>query len=143
MAEEQKKKKKHTGRNVTIGVIAALLLSLGGWYGLGPGGAGIIGGGEANTGSQTGGVAETEKQEPAGTVEEPDMSDDGIMQIVISESEIAINGTSIASGELEDFLTKNYADGVRVTVKDEGAIKATYDEVVSALNKLDISYEIG
>ena len=71
------------------------------------------------------------------------MSDDGVMQIVISESEITVNGTSVASGELEDFLTKNYADGVKVTVKDEGAIKATYDEVVSALNKLDISYEIG
>lgn len=143
MAEEQKKKKKHTGRNVTIGVIAALLLSLGGWYGFGPGGTGLIGGGEANTGAQSGGATAAEKQEPAGNVDETDMSDDGVMQIVVSESAITINGTAVASDELESFLEKNYADGVKVTVKDDSAIKATYDEVISALNKLDISYEIG
>lgn len=133
---DNKKKKKHTGRNVTIGIVAALLLAFGGWYGFGGGnGIGFGASGEAKTGNETAGVTEqNEDNIPA--------ENDSVMNIVVSESAVTVNGTEVASGEIEAFLKDNYAEGVKVTVKDNSAIKATYDEVISALNKLDIPFEI-
>lgn len=145
MAEE-KKKKKHTGRNVTIGVAAALLLSLGGWLGFGNGGGFGIpgftpGGSEANSGTGT----QTVEPAPQTVAPEPDkedqqMADDSIMSIVVAENTVTVNGTEVEAAGLEDFLRENYSDGVSVSLKDNGAIKATYDEVAAVLAKLDITF---
>lgn len=142
MAEE-KKKKKHTGRNVTIGVLAAAILGLFGWFNGGDGlGIGTgLGFNQPAPAQETGSPAtpaETEPTHPGTEVGDP--GEDELI-LTVRESTVLVNGEPVAAEDLESTLSKAYTDGVKVTLQDEGAIKATYDEVVSVLTQLDIPFE--
>lgn len=145
MEERNKKKKKHTARNATIGTAAALLLLLGGYLGFGRGagaGAGILPL-EQENGTKpdtviTAAPVETKTEEPSKENKENEK-----MVISVSENSVKIDGKDVELGSLENELKEVFTDGKQVTLKDDHAIKATYDVVVSCLEKLDIPFDTG
>lgn len=146
-------KKKHTARNATIGGAAVLLLLLGGWFGFGNGaGLGLGQGtavlpnesaGEATKAEQT--VVETAKEteppkaEPSAEAE----SEKAPVLISVQEHKILIDGKEVTPESLEETLKSIVTDGKTVKLKDDHAIKAAYDTVVSVLEKLDIPFITG
>ena len=167
---KKEKQKKHTGRNVAIGVIAALLLSTGGYYGLGPGQGDLpfIGG---NNESSVPGIEQTQNQNDSQQSEAGDSSivehmigdesgngnskedsnaaEDGVFLITVSQDKIIVDGREMDEKTLEDYLSDTFVTGenaqenmttLSIKVKDDKAIKSTYDAVTALLAKLDLSY---
>ena len=151
--KKTKSKKKHTGRNVTIGAAAALLLLLGGYMGFGQG----LGLGSGNTllPNQDASNADAAKQaivtnvpEPVTTevpaTQEPEAEpENNVIVISVQESKILIDGEEVSLVSLESALKGAVTDGKQVKLQDDHAIKATYDAVVAALQKLDIPFVTG
>ena len=153
---EEKKtrnKKKHTGRNVTIGATAALLLLLGGYMGFGQGlglGAGntILPNESATKSDASTQAVVTSAPEPVVTevpaTQEPEAEpENNTIVISVSESKVLIDGEEVDLASIESALKGVVTDGKQVQLKDDHAIKATYDAVVSALQKLDIPFVTG
>ena len=162
MSEKEPKKKKHTGRNITAGVIAALLLSMGGYFGLGPGQGMLTGqGNQQSSGaqaSQTQEQGESSKEES--TIEasigdekedskKEDSQEEGVFAITIQEDKIVADGKEMDLATLESYLSETFLTGdnaaknlqeLSIKVKDDKAIKSTYDEVLSLLGRLDLAY---
>ena len=133
--DRSRKRKSHTGRNVTIGAAAALLLFAGGMYGLG-GGKGLLPGkGDALLPEPTAAVQAAPAEEQPATVEE---KTEKILEIVVEESKILYNGLEVSVGELEEHLLKDFDDSAELKLIDDHAIKAGYDEVQSLLDRLGI-----
>ena len=139
--EVKRNNNKHTGAKT--GIAAAVILALlgGGYFGFG-GGKGVLNPsgqeGEGSSAPQTviESVSDTEIETPTLTEEEKD----DVLKIVITETGIQYEGSDVSVTELEEALLKDYQEGLNVTVKDDHAIKATYDEVTALLSKLNISF---
>ena len=166
----EKKEKSHAGRNIGIGVLLALLLSGGGYFGFGPGqgalqeGLGLTAGqgdgtssaivqeDSAQQGSNSSSTADSESsavigENPSKTDETKEKEDSVV--ITVKESAIYVNGQEMDAKKLEEYLSATFITGssaaenaknLSVVVKDEKAIKASYDEVIALLTKLDIPY---
>ena len=127
-------KKKHTGRNVTIGAAALALLLLGGHFGLnggfGPGGPQALPGSQTTPGSQPTQAAQTKA---------PGKED--VLAIRVHEDQITLNDQTMDMAQLEKTLLERAGDGIAVELVDDQAIKAAYDEVTALLDRLDIPYQ--
>lgn len=136
MAKAENKKKNGKGGAVAAGAAALLLLLGGGRLALG-GGDGLLpfGSGDAGEQSSTPPAVQEEPVQQSGETQT-----DNKLSIVVRQDAITVNGQETPADELEGVLTAAYADGVTVELKDDQAIKATYDEVVSTLERLDIPY---
>ena len=138
MAEERNKKNNHTGSKVAAGAIIAAALFAGGRFGFGIGtesGTGFF-----NQNSDTGEDAADEKTEEA--VETVAENEDGVIAITVKEDGIEYNGASVTLGELEAAVLKDFKDDVEIRLTDDHAIKSTYEEVTSLLDKLEIPYTV-
>ena len=161
MSEKEPKKKKHTGRNITAGVIAALLLSMGGYFGLGPGQGMLTGqGNQQSSGAQTSQTQEQgESSKEESTIEvsigdekedskKEDSPEEGVFAITVQDKIVA-DGKEMDLATLESYLSETFLTGdnaaknlqeMTIKVKDDKAIKSTYDEVLSLLGRLDLAY---
>ena len=146
-------KKKHTARNATIGGAAVLLLLLGGWFGFGNGAGLGLGQGTAVLPNESAGEAQKAEQavvETAPETEPPQAepsaeaeSEQAPVLISVQENKILIDGEEVTLDSLEETLKSIVTDGKSVKLKDDHAIKAAYDTVVSVLEKLDIPFISG
>ena len=137
---KKRKKKDHTGRNVTIGAAAVLLLLAGGTYGIGGGkslkdllpeiGNAFL---PAESSVQSASVTETPALE-----EQVKEEMEKVLKIVVSESRILYNETEVTIEELEEHLLRDYDDSTELHLQDDHAIKAEYDEVRALLDRLGI-----
>lgn len=164
---QEPKKKRHTGRNITIGVIVALLLSTGGYYGLGPGQGNLpfIGGNDSQKEAPANNEQSEAQQSSTGedatssnaigeggsgnSKEEIAQAEDGVFLITVSEDKIIVDGRAMDEKTLEDYLSETFVTGdkaaenlqeLSIKVKDDKAIKSTYDAVIAILNKMDLSF---
>ena len=104
-------------------------------------GAGGNGEGEGSAPTIVEEAQETDSNSEPQETESTEGSEQSVrFDIVIREREIILNGSSVGLDELETALRENYEEGTPVEVSDDYAIKATYDDVISLLNKLDIDY---
>ena len=141
---EKKQKKKGHGGAAAAGIAALLLLSAGGYFGFGGG----RGGGEGdsllpNTAPDAEAASEivaTAAPEPAATEAAADSGEADTVVIAVRENEISVGGAAVDASELEALLREKLSDGTAVVLRDEHAIKASYDEVTSILDRLDIAY---
>ena len=138
VTKEKKSKNKHTGAKAAGGVlIAALLLGGGGYFGLG-------------IGNPNGGLLpnQTQEAEDSGSVEkeaeevteQKTEQEEKVLKISVKESTILYQGKEVSLSELETVLLKDYKEGSTITLTDDHAIKASYDEVTALLSKLDLPY---
>lgn len=140
MARENGKKRSHAGRNTAVAAVILAAL-LGGHYGLGigRGGEGLL--------TQSGESAQTQTAETQTVQAEPTPeteiapTDDGRLEIVVREDQILYEGDAVDLTALEEALLRDYAEGVAVTLTDDHAIMATYDEVAALLASLNIPTE--
>ena len=156
MAQERNGNKSHTGRNVGLAAVLLALLLGGGRYGLGigrgGGGEGVLPENGNSTQSETVQTAQQEAQptevqetpaqeEPAVPAEEiPE--DDGVLSVVVKEDKLFYEDEEIDLAVLEQALLRDYVkDKTTVTLTDDHAIKAAYDEVASLLDRLGIGVE--
>ena len=143
MAKEAKQKKnKHTGTKVGIAAVILAALFGGGYFALGGGAGlgidGIFKGTNQNTEVPT---KESEKiPESTEAESEKNYEDDTVLEIVITETGIVYEGKNVTESELETAILSDFTGNVVVTVKDDHAIKSTYDEVTALLTKLNIPY---
>lgn len=134
----KEKKKKGKGGAVVAGAAALLLLLGGGRYALG-GGDGLLPFGGSGSAGQNSAPPTVQQEQP---VQGNEAQSDGTLTIVVSQDTITVNGETTSADDLEGVLGTTYAEGVTVELKDDQAIKATYDEVVSVLERLDIPYTV-
>ena len=152
-SKKTRNKKKHTGRNVTIGAAAALLLLLGGYMGFGQGlglgsGSTLLPNESATKSDNTQQAILTNAPEAAVTevpaTQEPEAEpENNTIVVSVQESRILIDGEEVSLTSLESALKGAVTDGKQVKLQDDHAIKATYDTVVSVLQKLDIPFVTG
>ena len=151
MAKEEKKEKKksnHTGAKVGIAALILAALSAGGFLGLGGGkGIGIPGipGIDGILDNSSKSIeASTEPEVESQDVTEPestkDYKADAVLEVVITETGIVYEGKTVTVTELETAILSDFGNNVTVTIKDDHAIKSTYDEVTALLSKLNIPY---
>jgi biopolymer transport protein ExbD len=150
---QEKSKKSHTGRNVTITALLLAALLGGGHYGLGigkgGGGEGLLPESGNSTQSETAqtqqaeeSAAPQEAQEPESPAEEAPEADDGVLSIVVKEDKILYEGEETELAALEQALLRDYVQGkTTVTLTDDHAIKSAYDEVAALLDRLGIQAE--
>ena len=137
MSQEQKKKKSHTGRNVTITAVLLAALLGGGHFGLGigRGGEGFLTQNSESAQTQT--AAAEASAEPQAEETAPD---DGVLAITVQEDKLLYQGAEVSLTELEEALLRDYTPEKTVTLTDDHAIKAAYDEAAALLDKLGIPY---
>lgn len=144
MARENGKRKSHAGRNTAVAAVILAAL-LGGHYGLGigRGGEGLLTQSGESARPETEQTAVTETAPPAEPTPEaePEATDDGRLEIVVREDQILYEGEAVDLTALEEALLRDYAEGVTVTLTDDHAIMATYDEVAALLASLNIPTE--
>ena len=138
MAGEERKKRSHTGRNVAGGAAVVVLLAAllgGGRLGFGKGGdSGVLPETGNSTQSESAQAAQAEaSQAPEETPQAP-----GELEIVVRENTILYRGEETDLAGLEEALLRDYAEGVKVTLTDDHAIKAAFDEVSALLDTLGI-----
>ncbi|MBQ7058041.1 MAG: hypothetical protein IJM83_01870 [Firmicutes bacterium] len=150
--QKQKKRNRHTGAKTLGAVLVLAALMGGGYYGLGIGQDVIALPGvrpsqaESSTVQETSQASETQQEAatPAESTamesENPAKTEDDVLEIVIREDKIEYEGNELSLQELEEALLKDYTDQMTVTLTDDHAIKATYDEVTALLEKLTIPY---
>lgn len=140
MANERNNKRGHGVRNTAIAGAALLLLLGGGRYGLGIG----RGGGEGVLPQEGDSVlpetAQTETVEATAAPEEAP-GDDGVLEITVREDKLYYEGKAVDLTALRDALLRDYAEGVKVKLTDDHAIKSAYDEVSALLTSLGIEAE--
>ena len=153
--EQERKKKSHTGRNVTITALLLAALLGGGRYGLGigkgGGGEGLLPESGNSTQSQT---AQTEQAEPEAPEtadapeQEPEVTEpgetaaDAVLEIAVKEDKLFYEGEETDLAALEQALLRDYVQGeTAVTLTDDHAIKSAYDEVTALLDRLGIKAE--
>ena len=156
--EQERNKKSHTGRNVTITALLLAALLGGGHYGLGigrgGGGEGLLPESGNSTQSQTAQTAQTEQAEPEApeTADAPEQepeaeepgapANDGVLEIAVKEDKLFYEGEETDLAALEQALLRDYVQGkTRVTLADDHAIKSAYDEVTALLDRLGITAE--
>lgn len=132
-------------------VAAALLLSrLGGGFGFGRGGGeGLLSGNEKDSGKQeTAYSVSVNDAKPTSdiTVEataapEEAPGDDGVLEITVREDKLYYESEAVDLTALRDALLRDYAEGVKVKLTDDHAIKSAYDEVSALLTSLGIEAE--
>lgn len=94
---------------------------------------------EDEQGTEEESAAETQPTPETEPEEEPfDYSEDNILSIEISGSDILYEGEPVSSAELEQKLLAEYKEGFTVSVTDNHAIKGTYDEVEAILARLSL-----
>ena len=144
MANERDKKG-HPVCNTAIAAAALALLLGGGRYGLGIG----RGGGDGVLPQEGDSVlpetaqTETVQTEPEQAVE-PEAekpADDGVLEITVREDKLLYEGEETDLAALRDALLADYAEGVRVKLIDDHAIKSAYDEAAVLLESLGIKAE--
>ena len=140
MANERNNKRGHGVRNTAIAGAALLLLLGGGRYGLGIG----RGGGEGVLPQEGNSVlpetAQTETVEATAAPEEAP-GDDGVLEITVREDKLYYESEAVDLTALRDALLRDYAEGVKVKLTDDHAIKSAYDEVSALLTSLGIEAE--
>ena len=152
------KRNHHTGGKVATGAVLLALLLAGGHFGLGIGrdGGGLLTGEGVQTVSQN---AESAKQKASETVQKASETtqetleklqgaiapqDDGVLTVTVREDKLLYKGKEVTLGQLEEALLKDYKAGSStVELKDDHAIKASYDEVKALLQKLSIPFTVG
>ena len=156
--EQERKKKSHTGRNVTITALLLAALLGGGRYGLGigkgGGGEGLLPESGNSTQSQTAQTAQTEQAEPEAPEtadapeQEPEVTEpgetaaDAVLEIAVKEDKLFYEGEETDLAALEQALLRDYVQGKTVvTLTDDHAIKAAYDEAAALLDRLGIKVE--
>ena len=135
---KKERKNKHTGAKAAGGVlIAALLLGGGGYFGLGIGNpnGGLLP--NQTQEAENSGSAEKEAEE---VTDEKTEQEEKVLKISVKESTILYQGKEVSLSELETALLKDYKEGSTITLTDDHAIKASYDEVTALLSKLDLPY---
>ncbi len=143
MARGNEEKKGHPVRNTAIAAALVAMLIGGGRLGAGLGksvGESMFlnqGKEPENTGTAQTETVQQEQPSPE-TAETPD---DGVLEIVVREDAVLYEGEQTDLAGLEAALLRDYADGVRVTLTDDHAIKAAYDEVAALLSTLGIEAE--
>ncbi len=154
MEQEKNKKRSHTGRNVTLTALVLAALLGGGRYGLGlgrGGGEGLLPENGNSTQSGTAQAVQTaeapqtqapEAQETEAPVGEAAEADDGVLSIVVREDRLFYEDEEIDLAGLEQALLRDYIQGKTVvTLTDDHAIKAAYDEAAALLDRLGIKAE--
>jgi hypothetical protein len=148
------KKKRHGVRNTVLGaavlaVLAWLAAHFGG-LGLG-GGFGLGGTGEGQQVQATAGQTEAPQSNEASTAEDTTQmsstEEPGTEQVLteiairISEEEICVGTASYENADaLKTYILSVYEDGIAISLKDDHAVKATYDEVKQMLETLGYPY---
>ena len=148
------KRNRHTGGKVTAGAVILALLLAGGHFGLGIGreGGGLLTGQALETATET--VTETAQKaeekaaEVVETVQEKveevvSPQDDGVLTVTVREDKLLYEGQEVTLVQLEEALLRDYSDGVKVSLTDDHAIKAAYDEAKALLQKLNIPFTEG
>lgn len=148
---QEKSKKSHTGRNVTITALLLAALLGGGHYGLGigkgGGGEGLLPESGNSTQSETAQTQQAEESQAPETQETAAEEaaapeDDGVLSIVVREDKLLYEGEETDLAALEQALLRDYVQGkTRVTLADDHAIKSAYDEVTALLDRLGIKAE--
>ncbi|MBZ6526339.1 hypothetical protein HYQ40_01025 [Aerococcaceae bacterium DSM 111021] len=129
MAKRNNKKKTKFG---IWGWLIAGLLLIGGGFGVTQ--SGLLGDGEDNNNKS----ANTTPQEPVNT--DNGTEDHKHVNITISQSDILWDNEAVTSDEVVTRVSEE--DGsTTYTVTDDSAIKATYDEVINALNENQVEFE--
>ncbi len=143
------KKSAHMGRKAAGTAAILALLAGGGYFGLGVGNpnGGLI---NASTPAvtqeaQTPTEALTEApmtQEPTSETQPVTTAEEGVLVITVKEHDIIYGGKIMSSiDELSEALMKEYKEGNRIRLTDEGAIKDEYDQVKAQLEKLNVPFE--
>ena len=148
---QEKRKKSHTGRNVTITALLLAALLGGGHYGLGigkgGGGEGLLPESGNSTQSETAQSQQAEESQAPETQETAAEEaaapeDDGVLSIVVREDKLLYEGEETDLAALEQALLRDYVQGkTTVTLTDDHAIKSAYDEVTALLDRLGIKAE--
>ena len=126
------------------------------FYVIGRDGGGLLTGEGVQTVSQN---AESAKQKASETVQKASETtqetleklqgaiapqDDGVLTVTVREDKLLYKGKEVTLGQLEEALLKDYKAGSStVELKDDHAIKASYDEVKALLQKLSIPFTVG
>ena len=139
MAKEttrQTKRSRHTGAKVTGAAVIIAALLAGGHFGLGIG----RGEGGALLPQQKAPAAQTAVEQQETVPAEVAPGEDGVLQITVREDGILYEGRAVTLEELENALLSDFKDGITVTLTDDHAIKAAYDEAATLLEQLSIPY---
>ena len=141
MAQE-KNNRSHTGRNVAIGAAVLALLLGGGRYGLGLGQSGGDGMLPQEGDSTRPEQSQTQAAEVTAAPEETAApAADGVLEIVVREDKLIYEGETTDLAGLRDALLRDWAEGTKVKLTDDHAIKAAYDEAAALLDFLGIPIE--
>lgn len=131
------------GKAAAAVVLAALLLGGGGYYGISGNGmgflpdhAGII---EEDTQASKQNESDTEKTEETEATTTEEKQEEAI-SIVVKEGTVLYQGSEIKTTAFEETLLKDYREGIKITLKDDHAVKATYDEIKAVLDRLGYTY---
>ncbi|MBP5294493.1 MAG: hypothetical protein J6Y95_02095 [Lachnospiraceae bacterium] len=140
--KQEKKKSKHTGAKVSIAALILAALFGGGFFAFGGGeGMGIGGIFKAPDQNTEAPAEESEKSaEPTEPESTKDYQADTVLEVVITETGIVYEGKTVTAAELETAILSDFSGNVTVTVRDDHAIKSTYDEVTALLTKLNVPY---
>jgi hypothetical protein len=144
------KKKRHGVRNTVLGaaVLAVLAwlaahfggLGLGNGFGLGGTGDGqqVQATAEQTDGSQAASASATEADTQVSSTEESSTEQELTeIAIRISEEEIYVGTESYENADaLKTYILSVYEEGITLSLKDDHAVKATYDEVKQMLEAL-------
>jgi hypothetical protein len=151
---QNSKKKRHRARNTVLGaaVLAVLAwlaahfggLGLGDGFGLGGTGDGqqVQATAEQTDESQTEPVSDAEDTTQTSNTEEPETEQELTeIAIRIFEEEICVGAASYENADaLKTYILSVYEDGIAISLKDDHAVKATYDEVKQMLEELGYPY---
>ena len=129
------------GKTAVAVAVAALLLGGGGYYGLSGDGMGVLPDHQGLDPFSP--QVSTEATQPEVTTEAPtenDQKQDSVIEITVSEGKIIYEGAEIELVAFEDAILKDYKEGMSITLKDDHAVKASYDEIKTVLDKLGYKY---
>lgn len=128
----QKKKKRHAGAKATAATAILLAALAGGSYGF------------QRSGWNIPGVQNNDRKGPSiqeSTVsEQAAVQDEKTLTVTVRNSEILYQGNTVTLSDLEAQLLSDYTGEKQIVLKDDHAIKATFDEVTALLAKLSLPY---
>ena len=139
MAREEGKEK-HTGRKVVGAAVILALLGGGGYFGFG---IGNPNGGFLPVNGTTAVQQQTQAETPAPSTQEITQAptEATSLKITVQESKILYQGKEVTIAELETQLLKDFKEGKEITLTDDHAIKAVYDEVEALLGRLNLKFQ--
>ena len=131
-------KKRGAGGKIAVGAVALALLGGAGYFGLG-GGSGL---GVFNRAEPV--MSEVSPAQEAAATATPEMDvielEPNPSEIRISESEIYLAGEMVSLETLKNQLLSTHVETTIWEIKDDHAIKSTYDAVKALLNELDMPF---